>query len=768
MAESLDGLADAFRETEQRPAVFDREIRTRVGQWDLPQSVPASDVLPVFRNHPDFVCEDGSVHVPLHRPESATLTGEFLRYAPDHVVPCVVFYDFSAGGFARIPLAAFDDTYPAWRLRFFHPDYEAPHGHRFSASDTTVAPATGGTTPVDAASPASSGDGDGDEVIRALELMVAEQEVAEREETRARCRTMTPSRFIDARGGIPEAVTAGIEADNYGQQVVTLRVPTDRLEQEPGDSGTSATTGDITASFGIYPGSEVIVDSHDGHQGFPAEAEVLSTAGRDLSLSFYWDRGPDNPDLSVFELETGNRFLVAELLNPVPFERKREAVGIVAADDRKRGWLTGTTSVGFDAAREPSVPTARLNTSQYRAAYRALCATDVCCIHGPPGTGKTRTLVEVVRTACEAGERVLATAHSNQAVDNLLVGDSTPERTDPASLHRVVEDSALTAARVGTNTSNDLVAETYGTADPYEADVVCATTSGAHRFGENIFDCVVVDEATQASIPATLVPVARAKRAVLVGDHRQLPPYHSTETSDEEEMAVSLFEHLLECYGEDIATTLQTQYRMHEAIAAFPNAAFYDGALDHGEKNRSWTIPGLDPLEAVHVAGEEAQRPTNSYYNEAEAAVVAAEATRLFEAGVAAADVGIITPYVAQIGKIRAALQDQATPAGTDLDAVKVATVDSFQGSEREAIVVSFVRSNPQGFSGFLTFPAEGPRRLNVALTRARRRCVLVGNFDTLGRRAPTKDPAESCADVYQGLYDHLRARELLRQASGR
>ena len=88
---------------------------------------------------------------------------------------------------------------------------------------------------------------------------------------------------------------------------------------------------------------------------------------------------------------------------------------------------------------------------------------------------------------------------------------------------------------------------------------------------------------------------------------------------------------------------------------------------------------------------------------------------------------------------------------------MKVATVDAFQGSERDAIVVSFVRSNPEGHSGFLTLPNEGPRRLNVALTRARKRCVLVGDFDTLRTRAPGTDPSESAADVYKRLYEHLK-----------
>jgi len=785
MDDALAALAAAFRDRDRRPAVFDREIRKAVGEWALSAPVPVSDLIPEFRGHPAFVEADGRVLVPLHRADSAALTGEYLFYLPDHVVPCVAFYDFSTGGLARIPLEEFDGTYPAWRLRFFHPDYDPPTPPSYlpeggglvtpdpGESGGTVAGAgtegvgdrhtaeTGDTATAATGDQSSAGTGggpppgtaaDGQPLREELHLEVSRQEVKAREETRSRIRSMPPGQFLAGRGGIESAVTAGVETDDYGQQVVSLRI-----EGRDVDGST-----DIPDDFGIYPGSEVVVDSHDGHAGFPAEAEVLDTEGRSLSLSFYWDRGPENPDLDVFALESGNRFLVGELLNPVPFERKREAIDQVCGDDRKLGWLTGSATVGVDADREPAVSTARLNESQYRAAYRALRATDFFCIHGPPGTGKTRTVVELVRTACENGDRVLATAHSNQAVDNLLVGDSTADRADPASLHRVVADSDLTAARVGGNSDSDLVAERYADTDPYEADVVCATMSGAHRFGADLFDLAVVDEATQASIPATLIPLARAERAVLVGDHRQLPPYHSTEESDEESMSISLFERFQDRYGSSVRARLRTQYRMHEAIAAFPNEAFYDGALDHGEKNCSWTIDSLDPLTAIHVQGEEAQGPSQSYRNEAEADVVAREAERLFEAGIPPEDIGVITPYAAQVGTIRGALLDCAAPAGTAVEDVKVATIDAFQGSEREAILVSFVRSNPEGHSGFLTFPTEGPRRLNVALTRARRRLVLVGNFDTLRRRAPTKSPEESCADVYEDLYQHLRERDLL------
>jgi hypothetical protein len=765
MAATLSALSSTFYERDPRLAVFDTEIRKHVGQWTLPDPVPTDDVLARFEREPEFVREDGSVIVPLHEADSADLTGEYLRYLPDHIVPCVVYHDFSASGESRLAVDELSRAYPAWRLRFWHPEFDPPSTPAYMDAGVGAAASRTGSPGAETdavieppdSSPATAEEplpDDGAAMLDDLQSMITEHEIATREEARSEWERLSIDQFVANRGGIPDLVPAGIERDTYGQQLVKLRVP----------RADDADPIDIIEDFGVYPDSEVLVDSQHDLAGFPAEAEVLDIQGRQLECSIYWDRGPENPDPSVFELESENRFVLGELLNSVPFDRKRRAVETISEDDRKRGWLSGSTTPTFDEATDATVSKSRLNDSQYRAAHTALRATDVFCIHGPPGTGKTRTLVEIIKAACENHDRVLAVSHSNQAVDNLLVGDSTPERTDPASIHSIVESTEITAARAGTNTANDFVAEEYADEDLYRSDVVCATTSGAHRFGENIFDVAVVDEATQASIPDTLIPATKADRLILAGDHKQLSPYHSSEDDEDEDMAISLFEHFVDLYGDDIVQPLDIQYRMNQAIAAFPNEQFYDGILSHGKQNRDWQISSFPPFEAIHVEGEEQQSPGRSYFNEREASLVAAEALDLLEDGVPASDIGIITPYSAQIGKIRVELADLWVD---DTDEIKVATVDSFQGSERDAIIVSFVRSNPQGFSGFLTFPNEGPRRLNVALTRARRRCVLVGNLDTLRRRAPTKDPDESSADTYQALYEHLDARNLIRGADG-
>jgi superfamily I DNA and/or RNA helicase len=219
---------------------------------------------------------------------------------------------------------------------------------------------------------------------------------------------------------------------------------------------------------------------------------------------------------------------------------------------------------------------------------------------------------------------VLACAHSNQATDNLLVGTSSIGHPDPDSLHAAAsnEQSDINIARAGNNTSSQVVKQEYFNVPAGSANVVGATMSAAAKFEPDSFDVAIIDEASQASIPATLIPVQAASKVVLAGDHKQLPPYASDEL-DENEMEISLFEHFIERYGEQVATLLKRQYRMHEQIAAFSSREFYNGALETADQNREWTIGEHPPVEAIHVEGSEARASGHSYRNESEAELVA-------------------------------------------------------------------------------------------------------------------------------------------------
>ena len=756
MTDFLDAIATAFRNASQRPAVFDTEIRKRVGAWELDSPIPAGEILLAFAEH-DAFRNASNVIAPLHGVENSELTGEYIEFRPDTPGQDVVFYDFAAGEFQKVGLDHFNSCYPAWRLRYWHPDYTAPSPPSFvyesATTSETTTPSQEQERTMDAGPVETTAQVQREEIFRELRWSVEQEREAERERNRELYGRLSTEMYLSENGGIPYLKSLGMDIDDYGQQAVKLEL------LSPEDHDGYPENVDIRSKFGIFPGNEVIVDSRDDHEAFPFEAEVLGIEAEHISLGIYWNRLAEvGPAEEVFETPDGRiEFIVGQLMNPVPYDRELDAIEEIEADERKRDLLRGEREPGFAQIRSQEVRESNLNRFQYKAAQQAIRADDVYCIHGPPGTGKTRALVELITALAKNGQRVLACAHSNQAVDNVLVGRSTEEFADRSSLHHAAQQGDISVARIGENSSNSLVEDRYVENDRYQSDVVCATTSGAAEFSTDIFDVAVLDEASQASIPASMIPFSRAERLILAGDHKQLPPFSSTEQAESSEFEPSMFEELVTHYGSDISTTLRTQYRMNEKIAEFPNNAFYDDLLMHGSKNRDWTVGTLDPLVGYDVEGEERRTPSQSYYNEAEAAIVAAEIEMLLDNGAMASEIGVITPYSGQISKIQSRVAQISMPT----DDIKVSTVDSFQGSEREAIIVSFVRSNETGATGFLTFRDEGPRRLNVALTRAKKRLTLVGDFETLATNAPGKHDEESAAGVYAGLRDFLQAQNL-------
>lgn len=739
----LDGLGEAFTQVKARPAVFDRQLRKQLGVWELAEPIPIDEIVTRFRSLDGFIAASNELIIPLHEADTAELTGRYLIYRPDD--ECMVFYDFSENRFVQIELSSFSRTYPAWRIRYWHPGYEPDTPPSYLDKPTEV---YDDVFDADQSLEATTGPLDTD-LFEDLRAFVEREREAERENARGVFANLRASRYHEEYNGIAHAEPIGRDVDAYGQQIVQLEVTDKGLPDDTDAAGLSEVTG-------LYPGVEVIIGRVDGDGGFPVEGEILDIEGRRLDLGVYWDRATDKGKAeAAFGSESDARFRIGILLNPVPFDRQTTAIDTVAENEEKRAILTGEKSLSFDPEASITIRTDFLNAHQKQAVRTALRANDVFCIHGPPGTGKTRTLTEIIKKAVADGDRVLACAHSNQAVDNLLVGRSTTERVDPTSLHAAAENDDLLLARAGEHSENPVVETEYATTEAWKADVVGATTSGADQFQVNEFDLAVLDEASQATIPSSLIPLTKSNRLILGGDHRQLPPYHSSEQSAEEEMGESLFEHLITLYDDGISLMLERQYRMNQEIAAFPNKEFYDGRLTHGQENRTWTLGTLPAIKGVQVSGEESRTPGHSYYNELEAKAVARHVSQLLFNGVRAYQIGVITPYSGQVGKIHARLQelDEIDPR---IREIEIATVDAFQGSERDAIIASFVRSNPEGFTGFLTFPTEGPRRLNVALTRAKKRLVLIGNWDTLTTVAPDRSAEDSCAGLYANLYDHL------------
>ncbi len=428
---------------------------------------------------------------------------------------------------------------------------------------------------------------------------------------------------------------------------------------------------------------------------------------------------------------------------------------------------------------------AHLNTSQKEAVKKALLAKEVCLVHGPPGTGKTTVLVEIIRQAVRRKETVFATAPSNTACDNILerlvrdgvktlrlghparIATSLREHTldfklalhplaqEVAELEREIERLGNKKDRYRERRSpgrdaerqlRDQMSHLKGEINRLEKDIfknvmkeseviVGTPTSIQDRsLRDRFFDWVVFDEATQATEPLSWIPMTLTKKVVMAGDHFQLPPTIRSKEAETQGLAITLFERFHAILSEDYRQLLERQYRMHEKIMGFSSRIFYKNLLvadDSVKNHRLCDLPGVrdcgetrDPIVFIDTAGkgfeEYLEEGSQSRYNPEEASLVLVQLRKALECGVPPKEIAVISPYSAQVRL----LTSQSPDADIEID-----SVDGFQGREKELVIVSLVRSNMEGEMGFLT----DTRRMNVAMTRARRKLVVIGDSATLG-----------------------------------
>ena len=289
------------------------------------------------------------------------------------------------------------------------------------------------------------------------------------------------------------------------------------------------------------------------------------------------------------------------------------------------------------------------------------------------------------------------------------------------------------------------------------AEVVLATNTGAGDalLAQHEFDLAVIDEAAQALECSAWIPMLKARRVVLAGDHKQLPPTVRSRDAERAGLGVTLFERAQNELGADFSRLLSVQYRMHEKIMRWSSDTFYDGRVEAAATVRTHRLADVPYIEENELTASslvlwdtagcdhDEEEDGASRVNAGEVNVVSAHIARLIEAGVPERDIAVISPYRAQVKRLRAAL-DETAPE------VEIGTVDGFQGREKEAVLISMARSNRRGEVGFL---AE-PRRMNVAVTRARRQACLIGDSATV-----TQDPFLS------KLFEYFEANGLYRSA---
>jgi regulator of nonsense transcripts 1 len=403
-----------------------------------------------------------------------------------------------------------------------------------------------------------------------------------------------------------------------------------------------------------------------------------------------------------------------------------------------------------------------LNSSQRLAVHHAV-TNRLTLVQGPPGPGKTAVAIKIMsHWAKISNSPVLATSDSNIAVDNLVEGCAKaglvvvrlgrPEAIRPELLKYCVDkpgvEKQLGQGQGGGSYGGDSTTDGGGGGGGgasgaqifkekmraiKNAQIVCCTCigSGGEILDGMFFERVLVDEATQATEPATLVPLTRGcKQLVLVGDHCQLPPTVLSTRAEEEGLGVPLFSRMVACGVPPCM--LDTQYRMHPSIAQFPSDLFYGGKLLNGvSPPERRPLPGFPwpreefPVAFIPIYGHEIDDGV-SKMNEAEAAAAYDAVAALMEGGCSVSDVAVVTPYAAQVRLIKKMTRQLVSRPPY----VEVSSVDGFQGREKEAVIFSAVRSNDHGGVGFVS----DWRRVNVSFTRARRALIVVGNDVTLRR----------------------------------
>ncbi|EPZ33698.1 Regulator of nonsense transcripts-like protein [Rozella allomycis CSF55] len=475
-------------------------------------------------------------------------------------------------------------------------------------------------------------------------------------------------------------------------------------------------------------------------------------------------------------------FSVEFVWKSTPFDRMLKALKTFSLDDNSVSNYIYHLVLGHEVPVQvlkanlpkrfsaPNLP--ELNHSQVYA-VKTVLQRPFNLIQGPPGTGKTVVSASIVyHLAKSGGGQVLVCAPSNVAVDQLsekihstglkvvrITARSREALDSPVlflSLHEQVRNYkgnpeatkyfTLKEEQGHLNAADEKKFRQAKSASEMDilrnADVICCTCVGAGdpRLRKFRFKAVLIDEVTQAAEPECLIPlVSGARQVILVGDHQQLGPVIMSKKASNAGLNQSLFERLVLLGIKPIR--LQVQYRSHPCLSEFPSNMFYEGSLQNGvtsnERLRKnvdfpWPVPE-NPMFFYLTLGQEEISPSGtSYLNRTEAVNCEKVVTRFLKAGISPLQIGIITPYEGQRAYLVNYMQYSGTMRKDLYKDIEVASVDGFQGREKDYIILSCVRSNEKSGIGFLS----DPRRLNVALTRAKYGLVIVGNPRVLSKHA--------------------------------
>ncbi len=474
-----------------------------------------------------------------------------------------------------------------------------------------------------------------------------------------------------------------------------------------------------------------------------------------------------------------------------------------------RSILLGKEMPSFRLVNHP-IEFTNLNPSQNKAVQQVVASENVTIIHGPPGTGKTTTLTYAIKLLSQQEACVLVTAPSNTAVDLLterlaamdltVVRVGNISRVDESIMRHTLD--ARLAAHPDSKTIKKVkiqAAEARRNAQKYKRNfgqrergkrseywreakelsawanqleerlieqvlhsahvITCTLVGSSNRVLDRMaFRTVVIDEAAQGLEPATWIPISRASKVVLTGDPYQLPPTVKNRDAQRKGFQTTLLEKCLERY--DQVNLLNTQYRMHQTIMGFSNQRFYNNQLkaDASVATERLLFDENTPIVYIDTAGcgfdEKVNPQYKSRYSPDEYNILREHLYKVMAqyGDIPLPTIAIISPYREQVVYIQDQIKED--PDLAELP-ITVDTIDGFQGQERELIYISLVRSNSKMEIGFL----KDYRRMNVAMTRAKKKLVVIGDSATIGNDPFYSDFLEYCEQhgTYQSAWEYMQ-----------
>lgn len=554
-------------------------------------------------------------------------------------------------------------------------------------------------------------------------------------------------------------------------------------------------TTDLNQRHHFHPGSSISIFLNDDKKKLTASGIVMRMNEHKMTFMLNSDEPPEWLD--------DGRLGINLLFDEGTYDEMEKTLKTLSKIEDGRLYemmpiLMGQSKPVFQSKAPIKFP--GLNDSQNLALNSIREANDLALVHGPPGTGKTTTLVQGIKAKVDEEKQVLVCASSNAAVD--LLAEKLAEQDvrvlrvgHPARVTEAVVRSTMDARLSEHNDAKMLrdlrrkseemrsqgkkYKRNFGREEREQrrmffdeakilreeaklleghmifdeinkAEVIACTLVGANNsyLSNRKFKTVFIDEASQAIEPANWIPIMKAEKVVMAGDHWQLPPTVKSKEAGKEGLAKTIFERTIKAYSTD--TMLETQYRMHPQIMTFSNHFFYEGKLQSAEQIHNRTQLFDQPVVFIDTAGcgydEKLNPETLSTFNDNEAHFTLQRLDQLITEG---ADqfkkltIGIIAPYRAQTEKLRSKIVRYEWYKEMQ-DKITINSVDAFQGQERDVILMSLVRSNENGVIGFL----GDVRRMNVAMTRARHLLLMVGDSATL-----------SSNDFFDKLIQDLQSR---------